>query len=83
MIGWQFEVYRRLGLEGLPREIEIQLIPSEIARNDRAMIVRTPEYRMAQNMHRNERRNVQRNQARQKQPLQYERNPYLREEGHQ
>ena len=83
MIGWQFEVYRRLGLEELPRDIEIQLIRSEIARNDRAMIVRTPEYRMAQNMHRNERRNVQRNQARQIQPLQYERNPYLREEGHQ
>ena len=83
MIGWRFEVYRRLGLEELPRDIEIQLTRGEIQRNDRAVAVRTPEYRETQNQARNVRRNVQRNQTRQRQPLQYEENPYLRAEGHQ
>ena len=79
MIGWRFEVYRRLGLE----ELQIQLTRGEIQRNDRAVAVRTPEYRETQNQARNVRRNVQRNQTRQRQPLQYEENPYLRAEGHQ
>ena len=77
MIGWQFEVYRRLGLEDLPRDIEIALQQHDRQVNDRTIAVRTLAYRIVQNQQRNVRRNVQANQARQRQPLQYEANPYL------
>ena len=83
MIGWKFEIYRRLQLEALPRDLQIQLMNGEIQNYDRTLRVRTLQYRLEQNRRRNQRRNRQSNQTRRRQPLQYEDNPYLRAEGAQ